>query len=158
MALNFTGVTDSNIELVEKGDYEVTLCCEWAKKQSDQEPYINCKFKIRDDVEQSFGGRQVYDAIYKQKGTEDFNKTKINGILSAIPRAKLDFEDYDELIQYFNGQTMIVSIDVEPANSYHSKDKNIVKYLSYRPSEVEDLPRDINDVEMVEVESEDLPF
>lgn len=136
MALNFSGKVDQNYELVEKGDYEVTLSCEWAKKFNSDEKYINCKFRIRDDVEQSFGGRVIFDSIYKQVGTDDYNKTKINGILSAIPNAKLDFDDYDELIQYLNGKNMIVTVEIDPANAYHQKDKNIVKYLSYRPSEL----------------------
>lgn len=137
MALNFTGKTDSTYELIEKGDYEVTLTCEWAAKKSDpNDHYINCKFTIRPDVEQSFGGRIVFDAIYKQTNTQDYNASKINGLLGAIPRAKLDFETYDELVQYLNGHNMIISVDIEPANAYHSSDKNVVKYLSYRPSEV----------------------
>lgn len=135
MALNFTGKVDSKFELVENGDYEVTLQCEYGKTNAGSQ-YINCKFKIRDDVEQSFGGRFVFDSIYKTQGTDDYNKTKINAILAAIPNAKLDFGDYDELVQYLNGQNMIISVAVEPANQYHQNDKNIVKYLSYRPSEV----------------------
>lgn len=163
MALNFSGKIDSNYELIEKGDYEVTLQCEWAKKMSNpNELYINCKFKIREDVEQSFGGRFVFDSIYKQKGTSDYNKTKINGILGAIPRAKLDFEDYDELIQYLNGQNMVITIEVERANEYHSTDKNVVKYLSYRPSEVLAPVQDENEPEgwgdtMTMIDG-DLPF
>jgi hypothetical protein len=137
MALNFTGKNDSKYELIEKGDYEVTLQCEWAKKKNDPSKlYINCKFKIREDVEQSFPGRLVFDSIYEQENTGDYNKTKINGLLGAIPRAKLDFEDYDELIQYLNGQNMVITIEVEKANQWHADDRNVVKYLSYRPSEV----------------------
>ena len=136
--LNFSGKVDSNFELVEKGDYEVTLQCEYKKTASGDNTYINCKFQIRSDVEQPFGGRFVFDAIYKARGTDDYNKTKINAILAAIPNAKLDLDDYDDLVQYFNGKNMIISVDIEPANQYHSSDKNVVKYLSYRPSEVGD--------------------
>nr|DAR59117.1 MAG TPA: Protein of unknown function (DUF669) [Caudoviricetes sp.] len=136
MALNFTGKVDQNYELIEKGDYEVILNCEY-KKTNAGANYINCKFQIRNDVEQSFGGRYVFDSIYKNAGTGDYNKTKINAILAAIPNAKLDFDDYDELVQYLNGQLMVITVDIEPANQYHpNSDKNIVKYLSYRPSEV----------------------
>ena len=38
MALNFSGKVDQNYELVEKGDYEVTLSCEWAKKFNSADP------------------------------------------------------------------------------------------------------------------------
>lgn len=158
MALNFTGKVDQTVELVEKGDYEVVLTCEYARKYSDNEQYINCKFKIRDDVEQSFAGRYVFDAIYKQKGTDDYNKTKINGLLSAIPNAKLDFDDYDELVQYLNGSKMIISVDIEPANTYHQNDKNIVKYLSYRPSEIETVSNIGNEEESWTEVDGDLPF
>lgn len=168
MALNFTGKNDSKYELIEKGDYEVTLQCEWAKKKNDPSKlYINCKFKIREDVEQSFPGRLVFDSIYQQENTGDYNKTKINGLLGAIPRAKLDFEDYDELIQYLNGKNMIISIEVEKANQWHSEDRNVVKYLSYRPSEVpmatvaEPAPKALvfnDDDDMTYVDDGDLPF
>lgn len=134
--LNFSGRTDEEYELIEKGDYEVILNAEWAKSKDQTQTYINCKFKIREDVEQDFGGRIIFDSIFKKKGTDEYNRSKINGLLSAIPDARLDFEDYDELIQYLNDQPMMISIDIEPANEYHQKDRNVVKYLSYRPSEI----------------------
>ena len=163
MALNVSGKVDSDYELIEKGDYEVTLNCEY-KKTNAGTLYINCKFAIRKDVEQSFGGRYIFDAIYKTQGTDDFNKTKINAILAAIPNAKLDFADYDELVQYLNGQNMVISVDIEPANQYHQNDKNIVKYLSYRPSEVGAIDSDTktstssNETESWEPVGGDLPF
>ena len=149
MALNFSGKVDSDYELIEKGDYEVTLNCEY-KKTNAGTLYINCKY--------------IFDAIYKTHGTDDFNKTKINAILAAIPNAKLDFADYDELVQYLNGQNMVISVDIEPANQYHQNDKNIVKYLSYRPSEVGAIDSDTktntssNETESWEPVDGDLPF
>ncbi len=136
--INFTGKNETTeFELIEDGDYEVTLNAEFKQKFTDPDDvYINCKFAIRTDVEQAFGGRIVFDSIYKTKSTGDYQKSKINGILSAIPDAKLSFEDYDEFVQYINGKNMVITIETELANEFHSKDKNIVKYLSYKPSKV----------------------
>lgn len=131
--LHFDEPEKKEYELIEEGDYEVTLSAEW--KEYNGNKTINCTFKIRKDVEQDFGGRLVFDTIYKKKGTDEFSPAKISGILGAIPNSKKDFEDYDELIQYINGANMVVTItkqDADPA--YNTKEKNIIKYLSYAPS------------------------
>lgn len=130
-------VEKTEFELVQPGEYEVTLNAEW-KQTRMGENYINCVFKVRKDVEQDFGGRIVFDGIYKNKNTGELQPAKINGILAAIPNAKQDFESYDELIQYINDQNMIVEINIQKADPsvVGSKDKNIIKYLSYKQSEV----------------------
>ena len=134
--LEFSGQSN-DFDLVTKGDYEVILNMEW-KRTKAGDNYINCAFKIRKDVEQPYAGRLIFDAIYKSKTTGAFNASKINGILAAIPNAKLSFENYDELIQYCNDQPMKITVDAESTNSEdpNAKMKNIVKYLSYRPSQV----------------------
>lgn len=130
-------VEKTEYELVQPGEYEVTLNAEW-KQTRVGDNYINCVFKIRKDVEQDFGGRIVFDGIYKNKNTGELQPSKINGILAAIPNAKQDFESYDELIQYINDQNMIVEINIQKADPsvVGSKDKNVIKYLSYKQSEV----------------------
>lgn len=154
--LHFDGKVQENKEFepIADGDYEVTLEAEWAKTKSTNEPYINCKFTIRKDVEQKFGGRMVFDGIYKSKTTGEYNASKINAILMAIPCAKMDFNDYDELIQYINGQNMIVSIETQEAQGDYPA-RSIVGYCSYRTTE--HLPKTEKPT-LTEVNDEDLPF
>lgn len=152
--LHFDGKVQENKEFepIAEGDYEVTLEAEWAKTKSTNEPYINCKFRIRKDVEQKFGGRMVFDGIYKNPTTGEYRAEKINAILMAIPCAKMDFNDYDELIQYINGQNMIISIKTQAQGDYPAK--SVVGYRSYRTTE--HLPKTEKPT-LTEV-SEDLPF
>lgn len=156
--LHFDGKNEKkDFDLIEEGKYEVVLNAEW-RKTGNGELYINCAFRIRKDVEQKNAGRLVFDGIYKSKKSGEYSKLKIDGILSTIENAKCDFESYDELIQYINGRNMIITIETQKADpSYpNSKDKSVVKYLSYEPTknpttdgvkEAENLP-DIDESEL----------
>lgn len=65
--LHFDGkVENREYELITDGDYEVTLEAEWAKTKSGDQ-YINCKFTIRKDVDQKFGGRIILTVFTKTK-------------------------------------------------------------------------------------------
>ena len=135
MALHFNpneALESKEFELIEPGRYNCTLETEWSETRGGDQ-YISCAFKINRD--QKFGGRIVFDGIYKSKQTGDFQASKINALLATIPNAKTDFEDYDELLLYLTGIQVNVEIDIEPADPERpmSKDKNIVTYLSYQP-------------------------
>ena len=170
--LEFTGQANNNFDLVTKGDYEVVINMEW-KRTKTGDNYINCAFKIRKDVDQPYGGRIVFDPIYKTKATGEFSPSKINGILSTIPNAKLTFENYDELIQYCNGMPMRITVESEAIDSDdpNSKMKNIVKFGSYMPTrfplgenqEAVVEPQStgesiLDEVEKTEIDASDLPF
>lgn len=153
MALHFSGEVANQqpktFEPISAGKYEVILNTEWKKSKSGN-MYINCIFRIRKG--QNFENRVVFDGIYKSKTTGEYSEQKINAILSAIPNAKRDFEDYDDLIQYLNDKPMIIEVDIElPDPEYpNSKEKNIVVYLSYEPSK---LANEENNEEKVETTS-----
>lgn len=136
MGISFTGKKEER-PLIQEGKYEVTLNSDWANTAAG-DPYIKLTYKIRTDVTQDEGGRLIFDGIYKSKTTGQFNSSKINAILSAIPNAKLDFDSYDELIQYLNDVNMIVEIVTEKADASNAlqKDRSVVKFWSNEPSAV----------------------
>lgn len=138
MALHFTGQVSTGFDPIEPNDYETTISLEYKKTQGG-DLFINCKFAIRDDVEQDFQRRIVFDGIYKSKTTGEFSPQKINALLAAInaneTTPKWDFEDYDELIQFVNGKNVKITVELvkgDPAQG--TNDKNAVKYLSYQPT------------------------
>lgn len=146
MGLHFSGEKaqqQTTFEPITPGKYEVILNTEWRKARNGN-MYINCMFKIRKGFGQDFENRVVFDGIYKSKTTGEFSEQKINAMLAAIPNAKRDFEDYDDLIQYLNDKPMIVEIDIElPDPEYpDSKERNIVTYLSYEPSKIDTVSDD----------------
>lgn len=135
MALTFTAKLENTYELIKEGEYEFILKAEW-KQTKDGNPYINFVWQIRKDVEQENAGRIIFDPLYRNKETGEFSASRINGLLSAIPNVKLDFEDYDDLIQYMNGQCMRAKVGIKKANPEDplSKDRNNIVFGSYRPT------------------------
>lgn len=140
MALHFTGETTNTFDLIEPNTYEVKTSLEY-KKTNEGNLYINCKFAIREDVEQEFRRRIIFDGIYKNKNTGAFSEQKINGLLAAVnakeSNPRWDFQDYDDLIQYLTDKNIRVDVIIQKADVNYpgSVDKNAVRYLSYKPTE-----------------------
>lgn len=149
-------VANDEFELIEPGRYDCTMTTEWRETRGG-DMYINCAFRINKDSGQKFGGRIVFDGIYKSKTTGDYQASKINALLATIDNPKTDFEDYDELLLYLNGIQVNVEIDIEPADPERpmSKDKNIITYLSYQPVSES---KDSNSSGIVIENPNDLPF
>lgn len=169
MSLNFTGKNESAYELIKKGEYEVVLKVEW-KNTLDGNRYISCVYTVRKDVEQEFGGRIVFDAIYANENGE-FDAKRINAILSTIENPKCDFTDYDELIQYLNGKLLITEIDIRKANpeKENERDKNKINFWRHKPTKHPDYKeeesiivvgegKELNVTKVTEISDEDLPF
>lgn len=158
MALNFTGKVESN--LIKNGEYEVVLKVEWEKTMNGDK-YMKCVYTIREDVEQEYVGRLVFDGIYcDEKGVYD--ERKINAILSTIENPKCDFEDYDEVVQYLNGKLLKIEIGAKTSGD---KNKNVIKFWTAKPTNhpeythhIETVAGVINVSNQTEIEDEDLPF
>lgn len=170
MSLNFTAKNESTYELIKKGDYECLLNVEW-KTTLNGDKYISCIYTVRKDVEQEFGGRIVFDSIYADQDTGEYDARRINAILSTIENPKCDFTDYDELIQYLNGKLLITEIDIRKArpDKENEKDRNKINFWQHKPTkhpEYKDTDSIIvvgNDTTITattvsEISDEDLPF
>lgn len=166
MAINFTGEKEQNL-LVEKGDYEVIAELSWRKPASGGEPYINVAFHIRDDVDQKYAKRIIWDPIYRNKKTGELQTNKINGLLSTIKESerKKSFNDYDELIQYLSGKPLKITVEIsnKDFNDPNSEKKNTVKMNSYMPTEYPEVKSSIAGEENIKPNNvgfttDDLPF
>lgn len=157
MAITFTGKSESTYNPIPRGNYEAILKVEYDKTKSTGDTYIKVVSIVRSDVKQEIegqGGRLVFDGIYKNKETGEYNNKRIDFLLSAIPNAKLTFEDYDEVVQYLNGKAVKVAVEIERVNEEDpdSRLKNVVK--KYLQSDLVIA----NAEQKFEIKDEDLPF
>ena len=158
MSYDFT--QETKYDLINEGEYEVVLQLAEKKATTTGKEYINCQFKIRDDVAQPSAGRYVFDAIWEDKtrtGSFDFNKLK--AIIKTQENATLKFDSDDEIIQYINGLLMRIHISKKPADGYHSEEYNEIKYCSYKPTNfpLKTLGKPSDDL-ISDIDEEDLPF
>ena len=124
--------------LIPSGEYEVVLeKAEIKTAQSSGRPYISMKFRIRNDVEQPQQGRLIFESIFLEKTSNQFDKKKLGAIMRTQgPSGKYSFADDDEVVQYINGLAMRLTIELNGPDDYHSEDYNQVKYCSYKPTNV----------------------
>lgn len=165
MGLSFTAKVETGYELIKAGEYEMILKLEWDKTLNGDK-YMKGVFTIRDDVEQDHAGRLIFENIYaNDKG--EFDERRINALLSTIENPKCDFEDYDELIQYLNGKLLRAEVGIKKANPDKptEKDKNMVKYWTFKPTNYPEYTQKLQTAtgftvvkNQTEITDEDLPF
>ena len=167
----------SSFEPVPAGEYDCILTMEW--KMAGQQKVIGCTYRIRPEIHQQCGGRLLFDTIWPLKeNPNEYDPTKINAILSTIEptrdekgeiveAVKTDFDTYDDLIQYLNGRSMIIStylVDKDKKDPNQGK-KNMVDKYKFKPSP---YPMFVNqngqafgtpsESQTTDVTSDDLPF
>lgn len=126
----------TEFELIDAGEYEVTLSAEPRLFGQQMTPGLHCKFAIRKDVNQPFGGRCAFETLWLDKdGSGWYDTRKLNAILLTQDNPQLSFMGVDECIQYINGLNMRITIE-KKYDEYSGKDRNTVKYLSYAKSKV----------------------
>lgn len=126
-------------ELIPEGDYEVILdSAEIKVPEGNGKRYINCKFLIRTDVEQPQKGRVVFDKIFENKDTNQFDHRKLQKMLLVQgPSGTYTFAGDEELVQFINGLLMNIHISKKEADEYHENPYNEVRYCSYKPSKAQ---------------------
>lgn len=124
----------SDYTLLDKGDYEVIVDLIEIKTASTGTEYINITYKVRDDVEQEFKGRLIFETIFKEKGTEFFNRVRLTKLIKAThpENAPLQFESIDEILESIVGKKLVVNVNSK-YDEYMDADKNYVAF--YKPTE-----------------------
>lgn len=159
-------------EIITDGTYEVvcTKCCQG--HNNFNEPIIILQWKIRDDVEQGFKNRVIFDDI-KENTTESkpdhvvYNDAKLSSIIQGgfdktDPKRRDKFEDYDDICQFLNGVSMRVDV-ITLTGKNSGKKFNCIKNYGYHPSQAKPktlgtttVPSPTNDG--IDVIDDDLPF
>lgn len=123
-------------DLIPEGDYEVILENAEITTSKNGAEYISCCYRIREDVEQGCQGRLIFENIYKDKNNPElFDKRKLHNILLVQGKeGRYKFDDNDEIVQHINGLLMLIHIENKPADQWHDKPYNQIKYLSYKPT------------------------
>lgn len=128
--------------LLKNGEREVILETIEEKTAQTGTKYLSLMFRIRDDVEQDDAGRVIFENYYKEKdGSNEYARAKVGSLLRAQGKNRAeggtyDFEDYDEFMQFVTGMKLRLTIITEDANDYHDDAINLVKYCSYKPTNI----------------------
>jgi hypothetical protein len=138
--------------LIDEGKYEVFIKEALIKTTINGKEKIAIQFKIRDDVEQKFQNRIVFEDIWKERDTEFFNRRRLNQLLGTQQLEDgQTFDSIQDLLEVLKGANLVIKVNKE-MDDYKNEEVNTVYF--YESSKHQ--PKAVAAVQ--EVKDEDLPF
>ena len=118
-------VGNTDFQPIPEGDYEVIIETAGFKiNQNSGKEYIGFTVVVRDDIEQDFKRRKVFDNCYPLK-VGGQNDNRLFGMLGACKRPTTDYKDYNELLADLEGQYCQAHVFID---EYNGKKSNKVKF------------------------------
>lgn len=120
--------TNYQARLIEKGDYEVIIVKAELLQAETGTKYMNLSMKIREDVEQDFQGEMLYERLWQNKTTGEYNLRRFNNICKSagIPEGT-NFENENEFLKEIEGKVFQVNVAVV-YDDYRQEDVNTILY------------------------------
>jgi hypothetical protein len=153
MPYTFSKADTGNYELIVAGEYEAVIeNIEIRTVPTTGTEKIAVTYRLRSDVDgQKFGGRLVFEDIWKEKADPRFyNRKRLNQLMGT---QKIDdgksFESIEAVLEFLKGSSVIIVIRVEH-DTYYNKDVNSISYYKSSKAKPKTLAKEVKD--------EDLPF
>lgn len=164
--MGYTFTKDNDYEKIKEGEYEVYIEKIEMGSTSSGDPKIQLNYRVREDVEQEFKNRVVFDNIYLDKTNPNlFDTKKINKLLGSQADIQENqfFEDINAIINFLKGRNLRIKISYFKAKDDPSKDlQTISKYsLTHYPNKSftqTQTSTTSNPNSFTEISEEDLPF
>lgn len=155
MSQAYTYEKQDDYGLLSENDYEVFIEKAEIKVLDSGKQKVAFQFRVRNDIEQSYKGRVLFEDIWKERDTEYFNRKRLNQLLGTQ-----EFEDgqvfptIHDLLDELCGRNLIVKVVIE-FDEYHQKEVNKILYYKkseHKPKSLDEKPKADTPVE------DDLPF
>ena len=129
--MSYTYEKPESNELVKDGDYECTIENIKIKTTPNGVEYLSVMCRVRDDVEQAYKNKCLFDSIWHSKENPNiFNPKRINQLLGtqAVQDGQV-FDTIDDVINFLTGAKLIAHVKIE-FSEYQNKDINVIKYFN----------------------------
>jgi hypothetical protein len=140
-------------ELVAAGEYEAIIeSIEIRTVPTTGTEKIAISYKIRSDVDgQKFGGRILFEDIWKEKSDQRFyNRKRLNQLMGTQKISDgQSFENIEAVLNFLKNSNIVIVVRVEH-DTYYNKNVNSISY--YKSSKF--VPQSLK----TEIADEDLPF
>lgn len=138
-------------ELLKDGEYECVVDNIRIAETTTGKEYINLTFKIRDDIEQEYQGRLIFESIWKEKDSDYFNRKRLNKILQTqaeigYVKEGQEFKDIEDVLDTIAGSFLICVVG-KRMNDYVGREENFIRYYKKTEHQLTGM-----------VQDEELPF
>lgn len=153
--MGYITVKNDEYDLLKENDYEVVIEEMKVVTLPSGIELLKIKYRVRDDVEQEYKGRCVFEDIWKDKEQpECFNITRISKLCRACGFAVgHEFKDLDDLINQLKGSYLIIHVTIKHDN-YRDTDINSIPYYK----ESKNKPQTVGEKKEEVKDDPELPF
>ena len=146
--------------LVKEGDYEALVEKMEVKTLPSGKNKLAVWFRIRNDVEQPYANKVLFDDIWAEKNNpEIFNRKRINQLLGTqeIEDGR-EFASIKDIISFLDKAPLIIHVGIE-LNEWKGEDVNVIKYYKKSKLVAKKVGEETaNTATSGTIEDEDLPF
>lgn len=160
MSNQYTFTKTDDYALLEEGEYEVVIERIEEKVSKNGKKNISIMFRVRDDIEQPYGNRVLFESIWKEKDSEFYNRKRLNQLLGTqhFEDGKT-FKDIEDVLANLRNTYLIAVVKIVHSD-YSQEDENVISYYkssNHLPKALSSEPTKKN-LETIEIADEDLPF
>lgn len=164
MAFTFTRVEEqeNTVRVIPEGEYEVII--EKVELQANKDNTNKCiflQYRIREDVDQEYKRFVIFERIWQNRETHQFNLDRLNRLLSSATKladGKV-FNTLNEVLEELKDSKLRVVVKIEH-DDYRDEDRNFVYF--YKSSKVQatqlSSTTSSSTTSSVEITENDLPF
>ena len=159
MPYTFNNKDLGNYGLIDDGKYEVFIKEAVIKTTPSGKEKISIQFKIRDDVDQAFKGRIIFEDIWKERDTEFFNRKRLNQLMGTqnFEDGKA-FDSINDVLVALVGGNLVIKVNKE-FDDYRQEEINRVYYYETTKQKAQTVGETKSkNLEKIEIADEDLPF
>lgn len=126
-------------ENIANGEYEFEISAEKKSYKNGTVEALSVKYIIREDVDQKFKKRVIFETIFKDKSNPKwFDTDKLRTLVCTQSTGKgwkVNFLTCDDCIQYINGIHLRATVETVCDEYTNYEEKTRIKYKSQKPSE-----------------------
>lgn len=141
--------------LMAEGDYEARIEKMEVRVLPNGKEKLTIMYRIRDDIEQPYANKCVFEDIWKEKDSpEHFNRKRLNMLLGTqdVEEGKV-FDGINEIINFLTGSCLIIHVK-KVFEEYYGEDRNRVGW--YKSSN--NKPKSLVGTPIAKTDNDDLPF
>ena len=141
--------------LMAEGDYEARIEKMEVRVLPNGKEKLTIMYRIRDDIEQPYANKCVFEDIWKEKDSpEHFNRKRLNMLLGTqdVEEGKV-FDGINEIINFLTGSCLIIHVK-KVFEEYYGEDRNRVGW--YKSSN--NKPKSLVGTPIAKNDNDGLPF
>lgn len=162
MSYKYDASQNQEFTLLDEGFYEVKIDSMETKTLPSGKEKVAIQFRVRDDIEQKFQNRVVFEDIWKERDSDFYNRKRLNQLMGTQGfKDGTTFANIHELCDEMKGRFLRIKV-TKAHDEYYDEERNGIafyKSTEHPAKSFDDKPKEkFEPKSEPEIGEDDLPF